>query len=700
MMPRMRNRWFHIPVLHTPIHGVEKKATWLELFYDLIFVAAFIQLGNGLSSRVGIDGFLGFAAIFVPLWVAWTGFTYYANRFTVDDFTHRILVFVQMFAVGGMAIFAPDVLEGRPVRFAVAYTLAQAVVALLYFRAWKQLADARDYSVYWGGVFGAGAVLWFVSIFVPAPYCYVLWAIGIGAIVTSPFSRHSRSLTERYPIDQEHLAERYGLLTLIVLGESFVKVLSSITADVASPHILGQAALTLMITCSLWWIYFDDVAGSHLKKGRFGNLVWLFAHLPMQLGITATGVAIKKAAFFDLGAPAPAKYRWLLCGALGLVMACVAVIDSVTARKQSEMSDRARVNTRAASAIVVLLLAPVGGTMTAWMFLGIVTLVCIAQVVFDMMMAPLDAAEQRDAKNTAELAREQLAEGRVAAVRPLDRADDVVRKGTPSELRRDLYFYLMEGSWTRVFVMFAFAYLMANVFFACLYLLEPGSIDGARPESFPDAFFFSVQTMATIGYGVLNPASTYGNLIVTIQAAVALIGVALTTGLMFAKASRPHASVLFSRPVVVTRFNGVPSLIFRVGNARGNDIVEASLSVSVLLDEISAEGQHLRRMHDLKLTRSRSPFFRLTWVVMHPIDDESPLRHIDWSSGEPPPLSLIAILTGRDGTYNSTVYARHTYYPEHFRPSARFVDVIHQLPDGRMMVDYEKFHDVVPDDAN
>lgn len=696
-MAAMRSRWHHRPKLHVEQDGPEKRAGWLELFYDLIYVAAFVQLGNGLAADVSGDGALRFAAVFAPLWFAWTGFTFFANRFDVDDFVHRLMVFAQMFAVAAMAVYAPTVwAEGR-VPFSMATGVALAVVALLYVRAIAEGADAKPYAVYWAAVFAAAAGCWLVSAALPAPWCYLLWAAGIGGIVWAPFAERSRALAELYPIDYEHLAERFGLLTLIVLGESFVKVLAAVSDYGAPYYVLAQAALTLTITLSLWWIYFDDVAGAHIRKGPITRLVWLFSHLPLQLAVTAVGVSLKKAAFFDLGAAAPAKYRWLLCGALGLALLAVAVIDSVTHRRQAELSDRARVQMRGWSAVVVLLLAPAGGGMAAWLFLLLVTVACVAQVVFDMMMAPVEDDGDDGVASIADRARAELGHGsrRVQLGRAAIQ-EDIVRKGTPSDMRRDLYFFLMEGSWARVFATLLFLYVMSNVIFAALYLLVPGSVALDDPGSFASAFFFSVQTMSTIGYGGMVPETTYGHIMVTIEAAVGIIGVALATGLMFAKASRPRASVLFSEVLTVSPRDGVQTLSFRVANARGNDIVDANISVSVLCDQITAEGEHLRRLFDLPLVRRTSPFFRLSWTVMHPVDDDSPLADVDWSDPGGSLISLIVTMTGHDGTYGSTVYARHLYTADDLRPGERFVDVISQLDDGRLMIDYESFHATEP----
>ena len=694
----MQSRWHHRPVLHTRDSGHEKRPGWLELFYDLVYVAAFIQLGSGLAHHPTVEGFLAFAAVFVPLWVAWTGFTWFVNRFTVDDFVHRLVVFGQMLFVGAMAIFAPEVLDDRPERFALAYAGAQAVVALLHLRTWHETAEGRDYSLYWGAVFAVGASLWAASVALEPPWTYGLWGAGLVAILTAPLSRTSRALTERYPVDLEHLTERYGLLTLIVLGEAFVKVLSGITADDATPTVLAQTAMTLLITVSLWWIYFDDVAGSRLKSIRLGPLIWLYAHIPLQLAVTAAGVAVKKAGLLDLGAPAPTEARWLLCGALALAFVAVAILDSVTERRQAELSDRWRVVMRVGSAALMLLLAPAGGALTAGAFLGIVTALCVVQVAFDMMMAPLEtAAHEPPPITTTELHQRRLAGD--TATRLADPLGDVVRKGTPSELRRDLYAYLMEGSWGRVLGVLVFLYLVINVFFGALYLLQPGCIADARPDSFADAFSFSVQTMATIGFGRLNPVTPYADALVAVEAAVGLIGAAFATGLVFAKASRPRAAALFSRVALVSPMTGVPTLHFRIGNARGTDIVDAAVTVTALRDTVTPEGTHLRRQLDLRLVRRASPFFRLTWTVMHPIDEDSPLRDVDWERGDPTLLGILAVLTGHDGTYGSTVYARHAWDVSAIRRGERFVDVLSQLPDGRLMVDYTRFHDTEPDPA-
>lgn len=689
----MRSRWFHRPNIHTANSTHEKRAGWLELFYDLIFVASFIQLGNALSEYVSIERFIGFVALFTPLWLVWTGFTHFANRFDVDDFLHRLMVFVQMFSVGAMAVTVPYALAGDHQPFAFAYSAAQFMVLAMYFRAHQHQPEGRDSTAHWSRIWGIGASIWLISAFVPKPYAYFFWIAGIATVFGAPLGRRARALASRYPLDFEHLSERYGLLTLIVLGESFVKVLAVVNDHEGYLYVV-PAGFGLLIICSIWWIYFDDVAGSHLRKTPMAHPLWLYGHLPLQFGMIAVGVAIKKTTYFDLWAVAEPKYRWLLCGALAITFFATALIDSVTERKHAELSDRLRVNVRLFSGALILLLAAAGATMPALWFLAVVAAVGVLQVAFDMMMAPMEESKLAEAMPTlAELAKEGHKRP------PHSRIPDVgtaIRRGTPTDFRSDLYVYFMQGGWTRLLITIVVAFVLLNVVFASLYLLVPGSINNAAPNSFADAFFFSVQTMSTIGYGALHPESIYGNVIATIEAGVSLLCVALVTGLMFAKASRPRASVIYSKPILLTRYDGKPTLMFRVGNARGNELMDASITLTMLRDEFTEEDIHIRRVHDLKLLRKHTPFFALTWLVVHVIDEDSPLfgKTMDQIRNEV--VAFMSTIIGHDGTYGQTIYARHTYQPEDLHCNERFVDILSNLEDGRIMVDYEKFHQTTP----
>jgi len=687
-----------VPRIHSPGHGQEKKVGWLELFYDLIYVATFIQLGNALSHNLSLEGALAFAGLLMPLWLTWTAFTFYANRFEVDDLSHRALVFIQMFAIGGLAVSVEDVFTGETTRFAILYAAVRLVLVLLYARTYVQQKKGRDMTGRYALGFAFGAALWGLSAFLEAPWVYVCWGVAVAIDLGLPLGRVSRSLSGRYPPDAMHLSERYGLLTLIVLGESFVKVLTSVSEVGATMNHVVTGGMGLCVVCSLWWIYFDDVAGSRIKASTLSALIWLYAHLPLTIAIVATGVSIKKAVFFELSEVAPAGYRWLLCGSLALVFFSVAAIDAVTERRQSEFGDRYRTATRFASALFVLLLAGAGGALPAWAFLGLVALCCLAQVFLDLMMAPMAADHEmmhegmQDAYGVVDDEDDEEGPDDLSAPPKRHEMTAAIRKGTPSELRRDLYFHLMDGSWWLIFGTMLFAFFLLNGIFAALYLLEPNSITGGEYGSLSEAFAFSVQTMTTIGYGTLSPGTEYAHMLVTCESIVGILGTAVATGLMFAKASRPRTSMLFSNPVLVTTFHGKPTLMFRVGNARGNEIVEASISVSALIDEESPEGHSLRRLRDIKLERAATPLFVLTWQVLHVLDETSPLFGLTEENLNERLSLMIVSMTGHDATYGQTVHGRTIYYPEDFRFNHRFEDVLSTLEDGRLMVDYDKFH--------
>ncbi|HWA61487.1 MAG TPA: ion channel, partial [Caulobacteraceae bacterium] len=198
-------------------------------------------------------------------------------------------------------------------------------------------------------------------------------------------------------------------------------------------------------------------------------------------------------------------------------------------------------------------------------------------------------------------------------------------KGLPAIDWRDGYHALLTMPLAVFFAVMAAAFLGVNVLFACLYLADPDGLAGARPGSFADAFFFSVQTLGTIGYGAIAPRSLYANLVVTLESFVGLFQLAIATGLMFARVSRPTARIMFSDRAVVGSHDGAPTFMFRAANRRRNRIVEAEVSLSLVTNVILPEGGTMRMIRDLPVLRSRSPLFVLTWQVMHKVDEASPL---------------------------------------------------------------------------
>jgi inward rectifier potassium channel len=236
-------------------------------------------------------------------------------------------------------------------------------------------------------------------------------------------------------------------------------------------------------------------------------------------------------------------------------------------------------------------------------------------------------------------------------------------------------------------------YLGANAGFACLYYFA-GGVEGARPDSFLDAYFFSVQTMATIGYGRMVPVSVFANVIVTVEALFGLVGLALATGLMFAKFSQPRARVVFSKHAIIGVREGVPTLLIRLANERRTGLVEAQLRLVLVRDEVTRDGESVRRFYPVPLLRSSTAVFALSWTAVHTIDESSPLYGATPESLAAGLSDLVASLVGIDEVTAQAVHARYSWRHDDILFDHRFVDVFVRTPDGGRALDYSRFHDV------
>lgn len=259
----------------------------------------------------------------------------------------------------------------------------------------------------------------------------------------------------------------------------------------------------------------------------------------------------------------------------------------------------------------------------------------------------------------------------------------------------DFYHGILTVSWPLFFLELLTVFIIVNFVFAILYANDPNGIANARTGSFEDAFFFSVQTLGTLGYGVMAPRTLYANLLVTLESFTGILTIALFTGIIFARFSRPQARVVFSKVAVVTPFDGVPTLMFRAANQRGNSILDAEILVSLASKHVSQEGVSMRRFQELKLLRSRNPLFALSWTVMHSLDETSPLFGLGLADMLERDMELVVMLSGTDETINDRIYARHSYVAEDILWDRRFVDVLSITPSGQRVVDLKRFHDTV-----
>jgi inward rectifier potassium channel len=273
---------------------------------------------------------------------------------------------------------------------------------------------------------------------------------------------------------------------------------------------------------------------------------------------------------------------------------------------------------------------------------------------------------------------------------------EIVTEGIARPIFHDLYHYFMTVSWPRLFATLAAFFLIFDLLFGFLYYLSPGSIANLNPPGFAGDFFFSVETLATVGYGEMHPQTFYGHTIAMIEIFVGLMSLALITGLMFARFSRPRARFLFTRNGVVRPIAGKPTLMFRAANERQNVVQDASARLRMLRDEVTEEGYEIRRIIDLPLLRSQHPMFSLGWTLMHVIDEASPLSGESPESLSSSKATFVLSVSGTDENTGQMLMARGEYSIDDIRWNSSFHDILEEAPDGTIHVDYSKFHDIKP----
>ena len=267
--------------------------------------------------------------------------------------------------------------------------------------------------------------------------------------------------------------------------------------------------------------------------------------------------------------------------------------------------------------------------------------------------------------------------------------------GVPAPSLRDLYHALLRVPWWAAFAVIVGSYLALNAIFAVLYLWI-GGVANARPGSLVDVFFFSVETMGTIGYGTMYPATTAANVLMVSESVTGLLVTALATGLVFVRFSQTRARLVFSSKVAIGPFDGVPTLMLRVGNERRGNIVGSQFHLTFTRTQTTAEGVRIYRSEDLPLVRSRAPALSRSWTVLHRIVEGSPLHGYDAQRLADIDGELQLEVVGIDDTSLQPVHARYTWFAGSVVWDARMADVLSETPEGDMILDLRNFHEVVP----
>ena len=258
----------------------------------------------------------------------------------------------------------------------------------------------------------------------------------------------------------------------------------------------------------------------------------------------------------------------------------------------------------------------------------------------------------------------------------------------------DPYYLVLSMRWVTFLGAVLAMYFTANLIFATLYWLVPGSVANARPGVFSDAFFFSVETLDTVGYGVMTPATPYAHSVATAEIFVGMFLTALVTGAFFARFARPQPRLVFSEVAVLAPYEGVRALMVRVASRRMQGISEAHAKISYLGFE-QVGGSRFRRFTELKLVRDVIPMLSLSWTLIHKIEPDSPLWGMSDARLEAEAPTIMVSITGFDEAISATINDRRVYRPEDLRFGHFFVDILTDLPGGHIELDLTRIHDTV-----
>jgi low temperature requirement protein LtrA len=382
------------PRLRTTETEEERKVTWTELFYDLVFVVAVAGLGARLLEDPTIKGAAVFTGLFVPLWWAWAGFTFYADRYDTDDLGQRILAVAQMATIALMAASISGDETDSLVAFALAYVGARMILIVMYLRARRHVPETRDLVGGYVQGMAIAVVFWLVSVFVPEPYRYILWAIGLAIDFYTPF--RLRRIQAKVPLDVAHLPERFGLFTILVLGESIAATVAGLGHEGWKTGPAVTAVLAVMVAAGLWWVYFDNLDGTVVRrraeqKTAWKPTVWIYGHLPLVIGLMATAIGLESAVIGAGGHDWPVNERWLLIAGVGGALIGMAIIEIATERPNNAISRR-KAQWRVAGGAVAGLIGLAGGITGPLMMMVLLALLCASQVGGDVWLNEREAA--------------------------------------------------------------------------------------------------------------------------------------------------------------------------------------------------------------------------------------------------------------------------------------------------------------------
>jgi inward rectifier potassium channel len=305
------------------------------------------------------------------------------------------------------------------------------------------------------------------------------------------------------------------------------------------------------------------------------------------------------------------------------------------------------------------------------------------------MMARMNKCP-RDAEKMIREQNEQPSRARVVR---LGGREIIVAEGQRLSFWADIGHRSMTASWPSFIAGAALVFVVFNAIFALFYWIGDQPVANVPGGAYIDYLYFSIETLSTAGYGDMHPQTHYGHFVATTELFTGIFSMSLMTGLIFARFSRPNARLLFAENPVISSHEGKPTLMVRFVNERHNIIGNAAAKLWLMRNEVSLEGGTIRRFYELPLVRDEHPALALSWTLYHVIDQASPLYGMSADEVAASDVSLVVVVSGYDVVAAQTIHARKSYdYPD-IRFGHRYADILDRTEDGRLRIDYGKFHE-------
>lgn len=272
---------------------------------------------------------------------------------------------------------------------------------------------------------------------------------------------------------------------------------------------------------------------------------------------------------------------------------------------------------------------------------------------------------------------------------------EIIAEGLQLSFWADISHRSMTASWPAFIAGAAVVFVLFNAIFAVLYWIGDQPVSNVSHNDFIDYLYFSIETLSTAGYGDMHPQTHYGHFIAAVELFTGIFSMSLMTGMIFSRFSRPRARLLFANNPVIAIQDGEPTLMVRFANERHNIIGNATARLWVLKNTISKEGQPVRRFSELSLLKNEHPALALSWTLYHTLDETSPLHNLDADEMGAASIAIAVVVSGYDVVAAQTIHARKSYDYKDIRFGQRYADILENLDDGRIRIDYGKFHDTV-----